>query len=407
MTPFSPAPSPGLFREEALQHFLKAEEGRGLVRVSPPWTWALLLVLLSGLATAFLASIFGKVEVNGRGRGILRPTAGVRMVIAKVDGTVGQLEARSGQQVRAGAVLVQIEAPPVQAQLLEAEHQVDRVRKHFTITAALQDRAYAQQAQRLGARIRKLKEQILSQRHSLARLDRNLQRNLTLGQEGIVSPIQVDEAREAVAQAHRQLSLAEQALEQASQEQAGLENGRQESLWQRRQTIENAETKVEALAFMLGQTLLKAPEDGLVEAMLVKPGQVVQAGQAICKLIPQGAPLHVVSFLEEKDRAFVKAGDEVQLELDQLPYAEYGTVRARIARISDDLASPFEIREALGDNPFAATPTFRVELDVLDAKAAVKAGIPLRSGMLMNARFTLRRQRLITLVLDPLRKWFR
>jgi len=26
---------------------------------------------------------------------------------------------------------------------------------------------------------------------------------------------------------------------------------------------------------------------------------------------------------------------------------------------------------------------------------------------LMNARFTLRRQRLITLVLDPLRKWLR
>ena len=80
-------------------------------------------------------------------------------------------------------------------------------------------------------------------------------------------------------------------------------------------------------------------------------------------------------------------------------------MRARVERISDDLASPFEIQEALGENPFPNLPTFRVELWLTDASAVARAGIPLRSGMLMNARFTLRRQRLITLVLDPLRKW--
>jgi membrane fusion protein len=186
-----------------------------------------------------------------------------------------------------------------------------------------------------------------------------------------------------------------------------LENGHQDSLWQRRQTIQNAEIRVEALAFMLGQTVLAAPEDGMVEAMLVKPGEVVKAGQALCKLLPQETPLDVIAFLEEKDRAFVRPGDEVRLELDQLPYAEYGTVQARIERVSDDLASAFEIHEALGDNPFPNLPAFRVELRLTDTRAVAKAGVPLRSGMLMNARFTLRRQRLITLVLDPLRKWLR
>jgi multidrug resistance efflux pump len=399
--------SPGLFRKEAMQHFLQAEEGRGLVRVSPPWTWALLLVMLSGLGTALLASIFGKVEVNGRGRGILRPTSGIRMVIAKLDGTVGQIDVHSGQQVKAGDLLVRIEAPPVQAQLLEAERQVQTVRKHFKVTAALQDQAHAEQSRRLRARIAKLKEQIGSQQHSMAMLERNLKRHLALAKEGIVSPVTVDEVRESSARAQRQSHLMEQALEQASQDRAGLDNSRQESLWQRRQTIQNAEVRAESLAFMLGQTRLEAPEDGMVEAMLVKPGEVVRTGQALCKLIPRNAPLHVVAFLEEKDRAFVKPGDEVKLELDQLPYAEYGTLRARIERISDDLAAPFELHEALGDNPLPNLPTFRVELRITDAKAVTKAGIPLRSGMLMNARFTLRRQRLITLVLDPLRKWLR
>ena len=399
--------SPGLFRKEAMQHFLQAEEGRGLVRVSPPWTWALLMVLLSGLGSALLGSIFGKVEVNGRGRGIIRPSSGIRMVVAKLDGTVGQIDVHSGQQVKAGDLLVRIEAPPVQAQLLEAERQVQTVRKHFKVTALLQDRAHAEQSRRLRARIHKLQEQIGSQQDSIGMLERDLKRNLALERAGIVSPVTVDQARESAANAQRQSHLMEQALEQASQEWAGLDNSRQESLWQRRQTIQNAEVRAESLAFMLGQTRLEAPEDGMVEAMLVKPGEVVRTGQALCKLIPRDAPLHVVAFLEEKDRAFVKPGDEVKLELDQLPYAEYGTLRARIERISDDLAAPFELHEALGDNPLPNLPTFRVELRITDAGAVAKAGIPLRSGMLMNARFTLRRQRLITLVLDPLRKWLR
>jgi membrane fusion protein len=398
---------PELFRQEALQHHLQSEEGRGLVRVSPPWTWALLLVFLSGIGTALLAAIFGRVEVNGRARGILRPRAGIRVLIAKLDGTVGQVDARSGQQVQAGAVLVRIEAPPVQAQLVEARRQLESVRRHFKVTTARQDQSHAEQIRRLAARIARLGEQSQSQRHSIGLMHLNLQRSLILEREGVLSPAKVDEAREALAQAQRQLGQSEQSLELVFQETAALENGHQDSLWQRRQTIQNAEIRVEALAFMLGQTVLAAPEDGMVEAMLVKPGEVVKAGQALCKLLPQETPLDVIAFLEEKDRAFVRPGDEVRLELDQLPYAEYGTVQARIERVSDDLASAFEIHEALGDNPFPNLPAFRVELRLTDTRAVAKAGVPLRSGMLMNARFTLRRQRLITLVLDPLRKWLR
>ena len=79
-----------------------------------------------------------------------------------------------------------------------------------------------------------------------------------------------------------------------------------------------------------------------------------------------------------------------------------------MTRISEDLASPFELRQALGDSHNQEPlPTFRVELAITDARAAEAARVPLRSGMLAKVRFTLRRQRLITLVLEPLRKWLR
>ena len=405
MAPGSAAPGP--FRPEALEHYLEVEEGRTLVRVSPPWTWALLVILLAGLAAGIGLSVVGQVEINGRGRGILHPDAGIRLLVAQVDGTVGQVEVHSGQQVREGEVLVRLDAPAVQARLHEARRASQAVRQAFTAANDKQDQAFAQQCANLAARVVKLEDQILNHRQSVAIAQRRLKASLILEEAGIQSQAQADEAREAAGRAQRGLNLAELSLEQARQERAGLDHQRQDSLWQRDQTIRNAATQEQALAFIQAQTVVKAPRDGVIEALLVKPGEVVGPGKALGKLVPLGTPLGVICFLPEKDRAFVKPGDAALLELDQLPYAEYGTLRARVLRISADLASPHELQEALGEGQTLQVPSFRVELAITDARAAEQAKVPLRSGMLMEVRFTLRRQRLITLVLEPLRKWLR
>lgn len=400
-------PQSNLFRQEALKHYLQAEEGRGLIRISPPWTWTLLWILLIAISAALLASIFGHVNINGRGRGIIRPSTGIRILISQTAGTVDQILTHSGQQVNAGTVLLRINVPNIQSELLTAERQIEAVGTYFKSTTILQDTAYAEQSRRLQNRIAQLKEQLTSQQQSIQIYQRRLDSKLKLEKDSIMSAIEVDAAREDLAQAQRQAGNAQQALDQAQQEFAALESRRQDELWASKQVVQNAKVKRDALALMLKQTEICAPENGIVEALLVNTGEVIQLGQAVGKLIPQNAPLHVISFLAEKDRAFVKVGDEVHLELDQLSYAEFGTLRAKVLRISDDLASPFEIQEALGENQKIDIPCIRVELTITDSKATDNAKVKLRSGMLMNVRFTLRSQRLITLVLDPLRRWFR
>jgi len=399
-------PSPGLFRAEALKHRLSSEEGRGLVRVSPPWTWALLWVVLAGVAASVVASFVGEFEVTGRARGILRPTVGVRVLTSQMTGTVVRVEAHSGQRVKAGATLLQIDSATAQGQLLEAERTLDSVRTRFSATASLQDRSYEQQIEALRARAGRLGAQIASLRGSEHHFQRRVGADNELLRKGIVSELAVSDSRDALAQAQRQLNGAEQALDQTRQELAALESHRQDELWQRQQTVSAAQNKRDALALVMKQSVIQAPEDGTVESLLVRVGETVQAGQAVGKIVPVDSPLHVVSFLEEKDRAFVKPGDEVQLELDQLPPAEYGTLKARVVRIGDDLASAAEVQDSLGDGQRLAAPAYRVELEITDAHAAEAAGVKLRTGALLNARFTLRRQRLATLILKPLRKWF-
>jgi hypothetical protein len=78
-----------------------------------------------------------------------------------------------------------------------------------------------------------------------------------------------------------------------------------------------------------------------------------------------------------------------------------------VTRIGVDLASPYEVQQALGEERALDGPAYRVELEVTDTAAVDAARIRFRSGMLMQARFTLRRQRLATMVLEPLRRWLR
>jgi membrane fusion protein len=404
--PPAPPPAPRLFRDEALKHRLAYEEGRGLVRVSPPWTWALLWVVVSALVAAIAASFVGEVEVTGRGRGILRPAAGVRVLTTQLGGTVVRVDARSGDRVKAGAALVRVESPSVQAELLAADRELEALRTSYSGVASQQDQHYTEQIENLKARAQRGNQQIASLRSSVSHFERRVEADLALLKKGLVSDMAVSDSRDALAQAQRQLSAAEQALDQTRQELASLEGRRQDDLWGRQQLLAAAQNKRDALAVVLKQGVIQAPDGGTVEALLVREGEVVQPGQVIGKLVPVDSPLQVVSFLAERDRAFAKAGDEVELELDQLPHAQYGTLRGRVARIGDDLASAPEIRDALGDDQ-KLPASYRVEIQITNAAPAEAAHVKLRTGALMNVRFTLRRQRLVTLVVKPLQRWFR
>lgn len=407
MMPMNSVPPNDLFRTEAREHLLRGEQSLRRLDVSPPWTWALLWVLLAALGTSIVISVVGSIEVNTRAVGILRPTSGVRVLASQVSGTVASVSRHSGEAISAGDVVLQIDSPQLQGQLLEAQRQVTLLESDFSVFSQQQDRLHQRQLDESRTRIDKLMEQVASERASVAVMKRKLEAMRSLESSAVVSRFAVLDAQEAVAQAERRLAGSEQSLAMANQDLAAMDSRRQTELWQRRQSLDTARSRHESVRLESRQTRILAPQDGVIEALLVKPGDDVRPGQTLGKIVPNGSPLEVVSFLSEKDRAFVKVGSEVRLEIDQLPYGEYGTLGARVVRISDDLASSDEVRQALGDGRNIEGPAFRVVLSITDKDAADAARVRLRSGMLMQVRYTLRRQRPITLVMEPLRKWLR
>ena len=397
----------GLFRREAHEHMLRGEEGLRRLDVSPPWTWALTWLIALAMSTALVLSFVGSIEVNTRAVGIVRPTTGVSVMIASVAGTVAEVSAGVGSQLKAGESVLRIDVPQLESDLLQAERQVELLESEFREISARQDVLFEQQLARTQEHLNKLRKQIESERASVEIQRRKFAAIKSLEASAVISRFSVLDAQEAVSQAEVRLAGSEQALASARKELAALASQREAELWQRRQSLDGARANRDSAQMVHRQSAMTAPQAGTIEALLVKPGDDVRPGQVLAKLVPVDAPLHVISFLPEKDRAFVRVGDEVRLELDQLPYGEYGTLGARVIRIGDDLASAQEVEQALGDVRGLSAPTFPVTLEITEARAADAAGVRLRSGMLMQVRYTLRRQRPITIALDPVRKWLR
>ena len=391
------------YRKTAVDHYLAAEEHGDVTRISPPWTWALVAVVALFISAALLLSIFGRIEITARGPGILRPSGGVRVLMAQTDGVVSQVDALSGVSVRRGGRVLRLQSAELQAALLEAERELELVTSQAQTYTQRQARMFDEQEQSLQTRLAILQEEAVSYEQSVKTFERKLSRSVELEQSGLLSPTLVEDVREALSQARRQLSNSRRSLAQTRQELASTQSRRQEELWQRQRARQYAMSKRDALAFSLQQMQIRAPADGVVEAVLVKPGDVVQAGQIVGKLVSRDTGFQVVSFLPEKDRGSVRVNDDVKLELEQFPHAEFGTLKGRIQRIGDDLASTSEIREAFGEEIRLDSSSYRVEI-LVDASNRPRH-VALRTGMLMNVRYTLRRERPIALFFAPLQRW--
>jgi hypothetical protein len=119
--------------------------------------------------------------------------------------------------------------------------------------------------------------------------------------------------------------------------------------------------------------------------------------------IATGSALDVVSLVSEADRVALRPGLAARVELEHT--LEPLVLPARVVRISDRPVRASEIAELLGDAAPPAGSFYRVDLQLADGEQLARARAVLFPGMRVKTRYTLRTERPITFVLQPLRRW--
>ena len=413
---------------------------------APRWTLRLLVALV---LLALLWSVLGHVDVVATAQGKIVPNDRTKTIQPLETATVRRIAVSDGQEVKAGQVLLELDATLAQAdkerlqgeweaatlqvtrarallRALDGESQVPKAQQPTMEHPEGVDRQRWSQARQLlagqvaehAARQRQLQAEVTRRQaelRSTQELVRKLEQTVPIAQQrardferlvaqdyvsrhGYLEREQVRLEQEAdLATQRSRLQEIGAALEEARAQLASLgAETRRAAL----ADISDGQQKADALEQELRKadsreklTTLTSPVDGTVQQLAVHTvGGVVTAAQPLMIVVPRDHPLEVEAFLENKDIGFVKAGQEAEVKVETFPYTKYGTVPATVTLVSHD-AIPDERRGLI----------YAVRVKMARGSMRVDgAEVPLTPGMAVTAEVKTGRRRLIEFFLTPL-----
>jgi len=404
--------------------------------------------LAMGLLVAFLLialawATWGHIDVVAVGQGRVVPSGRSKVVQPLDAATVKAIHVREGQTVKAGELLIELDAtaPAADAERVALEIEAARlqVARGQALLAALDtgraprlpplaglDAGRRQDAQRLldgqwaehQSRLARTQADVArreAELRSTQALVRKLEATLPIAtqraadyrslvdqafasQHGYLQHEQARLEMEADLQAQRaRLQEIAAALQEALAQRAAL------SAELRRTTLDSvdqARLRLDGLsqehlkAEQRGRlTRLVAPVDGTVQQLAVHTeGGVVTAAQPLMVVVPADEPVEVEAVFDNRDVGFLRPGMPAEVKVETFLFTKYGTVPATLLSVSSD---------AVNDERRGLVYTARVQLQhhslVVDGRE-----VKLTPGMAVSAEVKTGRRRVIEYFLSPL-----
>lgn len=408
-----------LFRDEALQ----AQQGAWLGRVQIVRPLSMDLVTLGVLAVALLVGAFlalGQYTRKTTVDGVLAPDRGVIRLVPPEAATVIERRVSEGQRVKAGDVLFVLaqERPRLlagaQAEVLRSLQERQRSLQE---TARQQDALALAQAAALDRRLQTLRaEQAQADREAALQQQRLTlaqqaqERLQALRQDNFISEAQVLAKQEEVLGLQSQLQGLQRERLRLQREREQLEGERRSLPLAARSAQGELERDLAEVSREAAeqnserQLIVRAPQDGMLSAVLSEPGQAVSPSSALASLVPQGARLQAQLYAPSSAVGFIRPGQAVRLRLEAFPYQKYGAMTGQVLQVS---RTPLAAGE-LAAQPLAGIAPqrpgealFRITV-ALEEAALARAAQPLTAGMRLQADVMLERRRLIEWLFEPL-----
>ena len=128
-------------------------------------------------------------------------------------------------------------------------------------------------------------------------------------------------------------------------------------------------------------------------------GSVARVGDPIFKLVPLNADLEIELEIQGKDIGRLVVGDEVRIKLPSFPYQKHGTLKGRLARISE---GSFE----KGEGPVTQT-FYRARIELTETKLEnIPDDVRLMPGMNADCEIKIGKRRVIEYFIYPLIRYF-
>jgi len=408
----------GFFRREAVEAM--TTQPLGSVRLATQishqaWTLAALVIAICIVIWLFVGHYTRREHVTGS----LVPQSGLVTVTARSAGTVSAISVIEGTVVHAGDRLITLSGERSSAAMgdtsakiiLQLGQQQARLRSDLVDTQSLADeQAHDMRIQQslLQHQIEELNGQSSLAKQQVVDLSTMLNRLQTMSTKGYVSALDVQQQRNQLMDEEQQLkALARQRYESEQQLATNSDqltqlplntsaklNELRRQIAQNEQALAQNETDRESV--------LIAPESGVVSALLIKPGQSVSANQPLLAIVPQGSLLQAQLLVPSSAIGFVHVGTKVVLHYQAFPYQKFGAHRGIVASVSRSALTPEEITTLLGQQS-SQEALYQVQVELPAQQIETYGRLePLKPGMTLDADLLLDRRRVIEWIFEPL-----
>jgi membrane fusion protein (multidrug efflux system) len=310
-------------------------------------TGLLLTVILFGLWMTW--SVLGRVdlyEVTDRAR--LEVARASTVLQAPVDGRVAASRLALGNDVKAGDVLLELDARAERLQLQEEQARLSSIPRQID---ALRDEAQAaEQARRdeQQASIAALDQARAQQREVDANArfaEQDAERLRLLRVDGLIAERDYVRSR-ADAQSRRASADSYQAqITRLAREQRTRETDREVRLRQVQEDITRLEAQrtagaatIDRLRYEIERRLVLAPIAGrLGEVEILRTGSVVRQGDKLCSIVPSGRVRVIAEFPPASALGRVRPGQPARLRLQGFPWTQYGSIMATVESVGSEV----------------------------------------------------------------------
>ncbi len=431
--------SPPRLRHEA--QFLPASLALQETPVSPAPRVAMWLLIVFAVL-AVLWSIFGHIDVVATSQGKIVPNEKVKTIQSVETAAVTMIHVTDGQTVKAGDILIELDATAATADtkrfesdLVDARLQAaraeaflkgldgtepvlkdlpgmhpDRLREAHRLLQS-QWLEYTAKLGRIEAEIVRWEAEVRSTQELVNRLDRTVpiardraEAFKHLFEQDVASKqdylerekVRIEQEGELAAQTEK-LRAVEASLQEAMKQRASL-------VAETRRTMLDSQREADQKATTNAQELIKAqqrhklmkliaPVDGSVQQLAVHTvGGVVTPAQPIMVIVPRDDPLDVEAFVENKDIGFVNAGQDAEIKIETFPYTKHGTIHGKVRHVSSD---------AIDDEKRGLVYSSRVKMERSTIQVENKM-VNLAPGMAVTVEIKTGKRRVIEYFLTPL-----
>jgi membrane fusion protein len=352
----------GLFRSESLRARELEWQGRPALVLGLPTAFTTLASVVLVAAMAALVT-FGsharRVDMEGR----ILPSVGIVAISSPFPGWIAELAVHEGDAVKKGARLYTLDLDTAtkggdtQQQIIEAQtaaretltQQIDRKTRMTQETQ--QD--LRQKIENLNAQIYQLDQHIGMQQGFFNTITKDYNLFLTLLERRQASLNELNTRQQAWMQSQSKL----QELESSKLRLKGELNDARYQLSTIAITtadeIDALKTKILDIDEKLANSEarrsieIRAPEAGVVTAIVRHPGQVVSTGSPMLKIVPKNSTMHAELLAPSSAVGFIYEGERVLLRYSAFPYQKFGEYWGTVLTVSDAALTSEEAQSLL------------------------------------------------------------